>query len=183
MHAISSLAELGFARINLRDVAVRSGVSLGVIHYYFESKTELLIYCISIYKEEFIAGLTELIGDARDPERLLAGFADFLADTVETKAHIHRLWYDVRAQAQFDEAFQAVVCEFETLLTDIFHVLAAKMRELGVACQASDALRLYLNIDNWFRYCLLHKLMGEGEAVSLLRARTLEELRATFPLS
>ena len=39
-HALSALAELGFARLNLREIASRSGVALGVIHYYFEDKKE-----------------------------------------------------------------------------------------------------------------------------------------------
>jgi AcrR family transcriptional regulator len=181
MHAISSLAELGFARVNLRDIAVRSGVSLGVIHYYFANKTELLIYCVSVYKEEFIADLKELIARAEQPGRLLAGVADFLADTVGSQAHIHRLWYDVRAQAQFDDAFQPVVEEFEILLTDIFQTLVEKMRELKVDCRDTDSLKMYLALDGWFRYYLQRNLMGDPEAIVMLRRRALAELASAFP--
>jgi AcrR family transcriptional regulator len=180
MHAISSLAELGFARINLRDIAVRSGVSLGVIHYYFENKTELLIYCVTVYKEEFIAGLKDLIARAEHSGRLLSGIADFLADTIDKQAHIHRLWYDVRAQAQFDDAFQPVVEEFEVLLTNIFEVLVAKLRELDVDCSAAEPLKLYLALDGWFRYCLQRKLMGDAEATGMLRHRVLAEFSSVF---
>src|SRR5580704_10522229 len=91
MHAISSLAELGFARINLRDVAQRSGVSLGVIHYYFDSKTDLLICCVSLYKEDFIVGLKDMIAQAQQVDKLQADVADYLASTIDLHAHIHRL--------------------------------------------------------------------------------------------
>ena len=181
MHAMFSLAELGFARINLRDIAVRSGVSLGVIHYYFANKTELLIYCVSVYKEEFIADSKTLIEQAEHPGRLLAAFADFLSDTLERHAHLHRLWYDARAQALFDPAFQPVVTELESLLADMFHVLAAKMRSLGVGYAHADPLRLYIAIDGWFRYFLQQKLNGDETAAATLRVRTLEEFCTAFP--
>lgn len=175
MHAISSLADLGFARINLRDIAQRSGVSLGVIHYYFENKTELLIFCVRLYKEDFIVGIEELIAHAERPESLIASVADFLANTIDQDAHIHRLWYDVRAQAQFDEAFQTAVEEFEVLLTDVFQHFLTKMNALGADCGVTDPLRLYVVLDGWFRYFLQHKLMGDCEAASNLRNRVVAE--------
>ena len=142
LHAISSLAELGFARINLRDVAQRSGVSLGVIHYYFENKTDLLICCVGMYKEDFIVGLKELIAQARQVDKLVVDLADYLADTIDRHAHIHRLWYDVRAQAQFDSAFQPAVDEVEHALTDVFRVLLVKLQELKIDCSNSDPLSM-----------------------------------------
>ena len=34
-NAIELLARVGFAGANMRDIAKQSGVSLGVLHYYF----------------------------------------------------------------------------------------------------------------------------------------------------
>ena len=34
-----------------------SGVSLGILHYYFEDKIDLISYCVRLYKETFIAML------------------------------------------------------------------------------------------------------------------------------
>lgn len=180
LHAISSLAELGFARINLRDVAQRSGMSLGVIHYYFESKTDLLICCVGLYKEDFIIGLKELIAQARQVDKLVANVADYLADTIDQHAHIHRLWYDVRAQAQFDQAFQPAVDEVEHALTEVFRVLLVKLQELKVDCGNSDPLRLYITLDGWFRYFLQRKLVGEAGAIDAFRQRVRAEFVAAF---
>jgi hypothetical protein len=134
-----------------------------------------------VYKQVFIADLENLIQRAEHPGKLLSGFADFLAETIDKQAHIHRLWYDVRAQAQFDEAFQPIVEEFEILLTNIFHVLVAKLRALKVDCIAADPLKLYIAMDGWFRYCLQRKLMGDADATRLLQRRALAELAAVFP--
>jgi AcrR family transcriptional regulator len=175
MHAISSLAELGFARINLRDVAQRSGMSLGVIHYYFESKTELLICCVSLYKEDFILGMKDLIAQAREVEKLQTDIADYLTNTIDLHAHIHRLWYDVRAQAQFDPAFQSAVADVESELIDVFRVLLVKLHELNIDCANNDPLKLYITLDGWFRYFLQRKLMNEVDALVSFRLRILAE--------
>jgi AcrR family transcriptional regulator len=180
LHAISSLAELGFARINLRDVAQRSGVSLGVIHYYFDSKTDLLISCVSLYKEDFIIGLKDLIAQAQRIDKLQADITDYLANTIDLHAHIHRLWYDVRAQAQFDAAFQPAVAEVETALIDVFRVLLGKMHELDIEVRHTDPLKLYITLDGWFRYFLQRKLMNEADAIASFRQRVLAEFAAVL---
>ena len=51
--AISALKLYGYARTTLRDIASQSEMSLGSLHYYFEDKDELLIYCVRQYKSEF----------------------------------------------------------------------------------------------------------------------------------
>jgi AcrR family transcriptional regulator len=180
LHAISSLAELGFARINLRDVAQRSGVSLGVIHYYFDSKSELLIYCVGLYKEDFIIGLKDLIAQARQVDKLGSRVADYLSNTIDQHAHIHRLWYDVRAQAQFDTAFQPAVEEVEHALIDVFRALLAKLQELNIDCADKEPLALYITLDGWFRYFLQRKLMNEAGAVDAFRKRVLIEFAAIY---
>ena len=53
-HAISMFGNLGYARTTLRDIASQSGVSLGILHYYFEDKVDLISYCVKLYKERRI---------------------------------------------------------------------------------------------------------------------------------
>jgi AcrR family transcriptional regulator len=175
LHAISSLAELGFARMNLRDVAQRSGVSLGVIHYYFENKSELLTYCIGIYKEDFIQGLKELIEASPGLEKLQEGVADYLAQTVAQHAHIHRLWYDARAQAMFDPAFHTAVDAVEHGLIDVFCKLFDKLDSLSIVYREHDPMKLYIALDGWFRYFLQRQLQGDGMAVEHFRSRIFAE--------
>lgn len=175
LHTLSALAELGFARVNLREVAARSGTSLGSIHYYFEDKTELLIYCIRLYKDGFIRHLEALIDSADDLADLVNRLPEALARAVEEDGHTHRLWYDVRAQALFDPAFQPVVDEIERRLLGVVEQFLAKARALGLEQAPSDALGMYLNLDGMFRYFLQQRLAGNGEASTTLRRR-LEEM-------
>jgi hypothetical protein len=32
-------------------------MSLGMLHYYFEDRSDLIIYCVRIYKQDFVAGM------------------------------------------------------------------------------------------------------------------------------
>ena len=85
------MAELGFARINLREIAARSGVALGVIHYYFEDKNELMIRCVGLYKDAFEARCGETIATAESVAVLQKQFIDELVLALEKHAHAHRL--------------------------------------------------------------------------------------------
>jgi AcrR family transcriptional regulator len=169
------LAELGYARTNLRDVAQRSGASLGVIHYYFASKTELIACSIVLYKEGFAREVKDVIAASSTPQALALGLADLLEQTVAQQAGMHRLWYDVRAQAQFEPAFQPCVQEVEHALQSIFDALFAKLATMHVAVQEADPLRLYIILDGWFRHFLQQHLAGDAKAAGALRRQVLEE--------
>ena len=41
--ALQTLAELGYARTSLREIAQNSQFSHGVLHYYFNDKVDLII--------------------------------------------------------------------------------------------------------------------------------------------
>ena len=175
LHALSSLAELGYARTNLRDVAQRSGVSLGVIHYYFANKTELIACSIVLYKEGFAREVKDVIAANATPQALAQALAEFLEQTVAQQAGLHRLWYDVRAQAQFEPAFQPCVQEVEHALRGIFDTLFARLAGMQVPVQDADPLRLYLILDGWFRHFLQQHLAGDTNAAGALRLQVLQE--------
>jgi AcrR family transcriptional regulator len=175
LHALSSLAELGYARTNLRDVAQRSGASLGVIHYYFENKAELIACSIVLYKEGFAREVREVIAAHAMPQELASALAAFMEQTVIEQPGLHRLWYDVRAQAQFEPAFQACVQEVEQALQGIFDALFARLEAMQVPLSDADPLRLYIILDGWFRHFLQQHLAGDTGAAAALRAQVLAE--------
>src|SRR6202007_3228864 len=48
--ALQTLAELGYARTSLREIAQNSEFSHGVLHYYFSDKQDLLTHCVRQYE-------------------------------------------------------------------------------------------------------------------------------------
>ncbi len=62
--ALQTLAELGYARTSLRDIAQNSEFSHGVLHYYFSDKIELITYCVRQYKAECVKRYDSIVATA-----------------------------------------------------------------------------------------------------------------------
>jgi AcrR family transcriptional regulator len=175
LHALAALAELGFANVNLREVANRSGITLGSIHYYFHDKTDLLIDAVSFYKDDFIRALEEQIASSTDPLELVRTTNAMTVQAIAEHAMTHRLWYDIRAQALFDPAFQRIVEQLEEGMVTVLQHLLDKLRQFGISQAPTDGLATYVMIDGWFRYYLQRHLAGDKEACSGL-ARRLDDI-------
>ncbi len=100
--ALQTLAEQGYARTSLRDIAQHSEFSHGVLHYYFEDKVDLITYCVRRYKAERVARYDSIVATATTPEELRDRIGMAMAATLRCDAAVHRLWYDLRNQSQFD---------------------------------------------------------------------------------
>ena len=152
--ALNALKTYGYARTTLRDIAEQSDLSLGMMHYYFEDKEELLIYCVRLYKEEFIRRMRKQLQDISPTRSAAQGFATALAETINEDAEIHRLWYDIRSQAMFDPTFEPVVRDLESSMADMVRGF----------CDDPDDDRevalLYAKVDGIFRYILQQFIFG-----------------------
>ena len=148
--AIEALKGLGYANTSLRDIAEKSDLSLGMLHYYFEDKTDLIIHCVEIYKEIFVANVQEALDKADGREAVIERFSQALVASIVDDEMIHRLWYDIRNQAMFDEAFRPAVAEIEQKLINIVRLAFAKA---GHAKPQNVELS-YALLDGAFRYLM-----------------------------
>jgi AcrR family transcriptional regulator len=113
---ILTLAELVYARTSLREIAQNSEFSYGVLHYYFFDKLDLIIGCVRLYKFRCLTRYDSVIAEAGTFAHLLEGFVNVLGTTMREEAHLHRLWYDLRAQALYEPAFRTDVLESPIVL-------------------------------------------------------------------
>lgn len=148
--AIEALKELGYANTSLRDIAEKSDMSLGMLHYYFEDRSDLIIYCVSIYKEEFVQSITDALVKAEGRDIVIEEFSKALVTSIIDDEMTHRLWYDIRTQAMFDERFRPVVSEIEGKL---IRVVEAAFRKAGHAVPADIELS-YALLDGVFRFMM-----------------------------
>src|SRR3984957_1650171 len=114
--ALQTLSELGYARTSLREIAQNSAFTHGVLHYYFSDKFDLILCSVRQYKARCVTRYDQGTSEATTSEELMTGFLASLGDTMRVEAHIHRLWYDIRAQALFETAFRADVAEIDKSL-------------------------------------------------------------------
>lgn len=149
--AIEALKKYGYARTSLRDIAKETGQSLGVLHYYFESKEALLIHCVRLYKGNFIATVRAVTESVPHPIDRARALCVELARAIAEDAATHRLWYDIRGQAMFDPVFAPVVQEVEEEMVATMAPFTDNVRAMA---------RLYARLDGAFRWLLQQRLSG-----------------------
>ena len=179
--ALQTLAELGYARTSLRDIAQNSEFSHGVLHYYFSDKFELITYCVRQYKAECVTRYDSIVATAGSAAELRLGFGVAMAATLREEATLHRLWYDLRNQSMFDEAFRADVHEIDQSLERMIWRIVTKFADLSGTPLAVTSPVAYAMFDGLFQHALINHLAGSADAASDLEEnvpRVLDSLAA-----
>jgi AcrR family transcriptional regulator len=100
------VASKGFKAMRIADVAKRSGISTGTIHYYFETKRELMYAAFEWNFQQSQERRAHLVESAEDPrERLRAFLASYLpeGDVVVESWH---MWLELWAEGLHDADLQ-----------------------------------------------------------------------------
>ena len=176
--AIQTLSELGYARTSLREIAQNSAFSHGVLHYYFTDKVDLITCCVREYKAQCVLRYDRLVVEADSPERLAARFADGLVESVREESKLHRLWYDLRAQALFEESFRADVLEIDASIERMIRRVVSRYAELLGVRPCITSSSAYTMFDGAFQMALLRHLSGRPDAPTDLHASALLMLRS-----
>jgi AcrR family transcriptional regulator len=164
--ALQTLAELGYANTSLRDIAQNSAFSHGVLHYYFADKFELITYCVRQYKAECVTRYDTIVATATAADGLRADFGAAMAGTLRDDAHLHRLWYDLRNQSQFEEKFRADAAEIDHSLEQMIWRIVSRYAELSGRDLAVTRALAYALLDGVFQHALLRHLSGDATAAT-----------------
>ncbi|KAA1416804.1 TetR/AcrR family transcriptional regulator [Nocardioides humilatus] len=168
--ALLTLGELGYAKASLREIANNSEFSHGVVHYYFEDKHELIVYCVREQKSVCVRRYDGVVADSTTPDELAAGFADKLVETLTNDAAMHRLWYDVRTQSMFEDRLREVAAEIDGWLEDMIWRIVSRYAELAGAEPAMPPSVLYAILDGLFQQALIGVTVGREGVLDELRA-------------
>jgi AcrR family transcriptional regulator len=162
--ALKTLAEFGYARTSLREIAQNSDFSHGVLHYYFADKVDLIIQCVRQYKTRCITRYDELVATASTATELRHGFAAAMAATLVADASLHRLWYDLRSQSLFEDSFRADVADIDASLERMIWRVVSRLSELLAKPMSLPSATTYAIFDGLFQQSLLKHLSGDVEA-------------------
>jgi len=168
--ALQTLSELGYARTSLREIAQNSSFSHGVLHYYFRDKVELITYCVRQYKSVCSQRYDKIVATADSTDELASGFLDALITTLVEDATMHRLWYDLRSQALFEDSFREDVLEIDAMLERMIWRVLSRYAELAGSEIAGSSPAVYAMFDGLFQQALLRHLAGQSDAGANLRA-------------
>jgi AcrR family transcriptional regulator len=174
--ALLTLADLGYARTSLRTIADNTAFSHGLLHYYFADKVELITYCVRRYKAACVQRYEGNLAEAETPEHFAIACGEGLAATLADAPLMHRLWYDLRSQSMFEEAFRADVAEIDESLEAMIWRMVTGYATLTDAKPTCTSTESYAMFDGLFQQALLRHLTGSTEALDDLRRSTRELL-------
>ncbi len=179
--ALQTLAELGYARTSLREIAQNTEFSHGVLHYYFSDKEDLITHCVRQYEAACVTRYDEIVASATSAEELKREFSAAMAQTLRTDAPMHRLWYDLRNQSLFEESFRADVLEIDKRREEMIWRVISRYAEFADITVAVSPGVAYAILDGLFQQALLHQLAGNEGAAEELRANVVRVLDTLVP--
>jgi AcrR family transcriptional regulator len=169
--ALQTLGELGYAKASLREIANNSEFSHGVVHYYFDDKLDLIVYCVQQYKATCVHRYDDVILAASTPEELVELFAGKLVETIVDEAPMHRLWYDLRTQSMFEKDLRDAVLTIDKTLEDMIWRVVTTYADLAGREPAMSASVTYGLLDGLFQQALLGHVSGRPGALETLRVQ------------
>lgn len=179
---LHTLAELGYARTSLREIAQNSEFSHGVLHYYFADKRDLVTEAVRQYEAVCVTRYDEVVAHAASAAQLRAEFVAMFFTTLRDDAALHRLWYDLRNQSLFDESFRKDVLEIDERREAMIWRVITRYAELSGGAPAASPATTYAMLDGIFQRALLLRLSEMEQAVAALEeelSRMLDLLVAT----
>lgn len=93
--ASTVLARQGYSDTSLKDVAREAGVAAGLLHYYFESKQELLLDVVIRMEHEMISDWQAAVVDIDDPIERIVAALDHVAERCSRQPEFFRLLFDL----------------------------------------------------------------------------------------
>jgi AcrR family transcriptional regulator len=174
--AVRTLSELGYARTSLREIAQNCDESHGVLHYYFKDKADLITCCVRLYKAHCIERYDEAATQATTASALIDGFVERLSASIREDAHLHRLWYDLRAQSLFEPVFRPDVAEIDKSLEEMVWRVVVRRAELSHEPPALPSALCYALVDGIFQQCLIKHVGGDATAIAAMQ----QQVRALF---
>jgi len=174
--ALTAVAERGFANTGLRDVAAHTELSLGLLHYYFEDKDDLIGQAIWQYKSECARRYDPIVETSQTSAELVERFGVEITATLRDEADMHRLWYDLRNQALFDTGFRETIIAIDELLVDMVWSVLTRYAALEGRPPTVDARSAYALFDGIFLNALIAYLRGDIDAIDRLRVASIRLL-------
>jgi AcrR family transcriptional regulator len=162
--ALMAIAERGYARTGLRDVAQHSDLSHGVLHYYFADKDDLIALAVWNYKSACARRYDRIVETAVTPSELLERVCAAMATTLREDVFLHRLWYDLRNQALFNPGFHDTIIAIDELLEQMVWAIVERYAHLANRSVIATPQSVYALFDGLFQNGLIRSLRGQESA-------------------
>ncbi len=104
--ACDVVSEIGFRSLRVADVAARAGTSTGTVHYYFDTKTELMRAAFEWNFARSLERRRHLLQEHEDPCRRLRAVVESYAPGDPETVRAWRVWAELWVEALHDGDLQ-----------------------------------------------------------------------------
>jgi AcrR family transcriptional regulator len=104
--ACEVVSEIGFKSLRIADVAARAGTSTGTVHYYFDTKTELMRAAFEWNFARSLERRSPLLAEHQDPRRRLRAFVESYVPGDPETVRAWRVWAELWVEALHDPGLQ-----------------------------------------------------------------------------
>ncbi len=136
------LSERGQEKVTIKEIAVKAGLTPGMIHYYFESKDDIVAGLAVAIIEKYDSLIEAQLAAASSTEKKIAYAIDFMVDELIFNVPLNRVFYNLIQMAFERQHLQQVVknflAEYRRRLARVFEEAGAgkASRGLGAALVA-----------------------------------------------
>ena len=109
--AFGLIAEKGLEGLRTRDIADRVGINIATLHYYFESKDDLVMAVLGYVREKFAEQARAAATEKTAEETLKIMFTPGRHARVEARAEVAAVIDELGLRARRDEKVRAVFVE------------------------------------------------------------------------
>jgi AcrR family transcriptional regulator len=103
------LGRQGYTDTSLKQIAAEAGVAPGLLHYYFDSKEDLLVEVVSELGRQMTAEWQQAVSELDDPLERIVAAIDHVATRCAEQPEFFRLLFDLDMLGMSNEAI-AVRC-------------------------------------------------------------------------
>ena len=106
--ACSVIASAGIPALRLSDVAKKAGVSSGTVHYYFETKREVIAAAFEFNLEDSLARRRDVLTSGKDSLAILHDLVESYLPNDELSVRAWKVWLALWADGSRDPVLQEI---------------------------------------------------------------------------
>ncbi|HOL16854.1 MAG TPA: TetR/AcrR family transcriptional regulator [Bacillota bacterium] len=133
------LAEKGHEKVTVKEIARRAGLAPGIIHYYFDSKDQIVVRLAEALLDKYSSLLTAAIAKAASPEEKLIKAIDCIVDNMILERTINRVFFNLLQMSYEREelglAAQKMFEKYRGFFEKIFEDIAAPREKKLLAAE------------------------------------------------
>ncbi|MBP1858249.1 TetR family transcriptional regulator C-terminal domain-containing protein [Rhizobium herbae] len=167
---LDTIAELGLKGATVRQIAIRAGVTAGLVRHYFDSKDQMVEEAYRSVLATFAAKAADIAGD---PQTRLRQFITLNLTAPVANGRSLSLWASFISQVRLDQELAAIHREgYLGFRNDLQGLIGDFLRSEGRPADEGDCRRHAIAINGmidglWLEGCLAGELFEEAELVAI----------------